>query len=241
MLLRPPPRNEWYNNKSRMYKIIGVLSVLCIVILYMLVFTSNDYNTSSLINMQQSKPATSSSSSTEVISISTHDKSLISDNNSEGSDSLFGPGEWVDLSPPLSRITLGRAGWAFIHQLAAMYPVAPTDQQRQAAENFINSLTVLYPCKMCRDNFADYVNKHPVDYTSRDTFTQWLCTAHNDVNKRTGKAEKDCSLDSIQKLWPSQLKASCECQINEIDSDSDDNTTESKKEGPIKGKEPKQN
>ncbi len=51
----------------------------------------------------------------------------------------------------------------------------------------------LYPCWTCADDFRAYVEKVPVRAAGRDDFGQWLCDAHNDVNRKLGKPVFDCS------------------------------------------------
>lgn len=136
------------------------------------------------------------------------------ENSDVGSKDVLSPGMWVDLQQPLSRITLGRAVWSFLHQTAAMYPQSATIEQQEAAKHLMMSITHLYPCKMCRDNFKEYVAAHPIPaLTSRYVWQEWLCHAHNDVNQRTDKSIVDCSQANLQALWPSELKASCDCQV----------------------------
>jgi len=157
-----------------------------------------------------------------VIGSNTNNDGVVAiDSSDVGMTPVFGPGVWVDLKQPLSRISVGHAAWAFIHQTAAMYPMNPTAEQQDAALHFTQSLAHLYPCKMCRDNFRDWLGAHPVDVTSQETWQRWLCIAHNDINKRTDKPEVDCSASVLAELWPAQLKASCDCQVETVNEPSE--------------------
>jgi len=40
---------------------------------------------------------------------------------------------------------------------------------------------------------------HPPDTSSRHNFSQWMCHTHNDVNRRLGKEEFDCS--RVDERW----------------------------------------
>jgi FAD-linked sulfhydryl oxidase len=51
----------------------------------------------------------------------------------------------------------------------------------------------LYPCWVCAEDFQDFMAKNRVRAESREEFGQWMCEAHNDVNRKLGKKEFDCS------------------------------------------------
>ena len=40
---------------------------------------------------------------------------------------------------------------------------------------------------------------HPPDTSSRHKFCQWMCHMHNEVNRRIGKEEFDCS--KVDERW----------------------------------------
>ena len=98
---------------------------------------------------------------------------------------------WADLTPPLSRESLGQATWAFLHTLAALYPTQPSAEQRRAANALLSSLSVLYPCPVCREHFSTFLQRQPPTVGSRVDLSHWLCTAHNDVNLRLDRAVSD--------------------------------------------------
>ena len=51
----------------------------------------------------------------------------------------------------------------------------------------------MYPCWVCAEDFQQYIKKEEVKATSRSEFGNWLCDAHNEVNKKLGKPVFDCS------------------------------------------------
>ncbi|KAK1267800.1 FAD-linked sulfhydryl oxidase ERV1 [Acorus gramineus] len=53
-------------------------------------------------------------------------------------------------------------------------------------------LSRLYPCKDCADNFKEILKTYPVQAESHAQFSQWLCDAHNIVNRSLGKPQFPC-------------------------------------------------
>lgn len=51
----------------------------------------------------------------------------------------------------------------------------------------------LYPCWVCAEDFQSYMKKEQVRVDGRSEFGNWLCEAHNEVNRKLGKKEFDCS------------------------------------------------
>lgn len=51
----------------------------------------------------------------------------------------------------------------------------------------------LYPCWVCAEDFQAYQKKDQVKVNNRAEFGNWLCEAHNEVNRKLGKKEFDCS------------------------------------------------
>ncbi|CAK7235415.1 Flavin-linked sulfhydryl oxidase of the mitochondrial IMS [Sporothrix eucalyptigena] len=90
--------------------------------------------------------------------------------------------------------TLGRGTWTLLHTIAAQYPTQPTLGQQADVRGFIGSLSRLYPCWVCAEDFQKFLAKSPVLATSRDEFGRWLCAAHNEVNEKLGKPQFDCNL-----------------------------------------------
>ena len=60
--------------------------------------------------------------------------------------------------------------------------------------SFVKLFSKLYPCWVCAEDFQAYIKKDPVKAGSRSEFGNWLCGAHNEVNKKLGKPVFDCSL-----------------------------------------------
>jgi Erv1 / Alr family len=62
---------------------------------------------------------------------------------------------------PLDKEELGRSTWDLIHTIAAYYPDSPSDADKEKARNFISSVSYLYPCEVCREDFKQSVADFP--------------------------------------------------------------------------------
>lgn len=94
---------------------------------------------------------------------------------------------------PTSREELGRATWVLLHTLAAQLPDTPTRQQRRDVRTLIDVLTRIYPCGDCATHWKHIVKAAPPKVDSRVEFEQWLCRAHNTVNRSLGKPLYNCN------------------------------------------------
>lgn len=89
--------------------------------------------------------------------------------------------------------TLGRSTWTLLHSIAAQYPEQPSRGQQSDLLSFVGLFSKLYPCWVCAEDFQGYLHRDAPKVGSRDQFGKWLCGAHNEVNRKLGKAEFDCS------------------------------------------------
>lgn len=88
---------------------------------------------------------------------------------------------------------LGRSTWTLLHSIAATYPETPSRTQQSDLLSFVGLFSKLYPCWVCAEDFQGYIAQNVPRVANRDEFGQWLCDAHNDVNKKLGKSQFDCS------------------------------------------------
>ncbi|KAF4468959.1 augmenter of liver regeneration [Fusarium albosuccineum] len=88
---------------------------------------------------------------------------------------------------------LGRSTWTLLHSIAAQYPEQPSRGQQSDLLSFVGLFSKLYPCWVCAEDFQGYLKRDAPKVGSRDEFGKWLCGAHNDVNRKLGKPEFDCS------------------------------------------------
>jgi hypothetical protein len=81
----------------------------------------------------------------------------------------------------LNREKLGHSTWYLMHEIAKQ-PSSPYFDQ------FIESLSHLYPCKVCRKHFQSNLKKYTLNQNSMS-----VCMFHNHVNYQLGKPEFNCS------------------------------------------------
>lgn len=124
------------------------------------------------------------------------------------SEAVHYPNDWQDITPPLSRQTLGHISWVYLHTMAALYPEEPTDEEQQHMNSFIRAFSFTYPCRVCSAHFRELLAEHPPIVSSRSGFAAWVCSAHNLVNERLGKDQFDCS--NIYTVYPNELP-DCGC------------------------------
>jgi hypothetical protein len=108
--------------------------------------------------------------------------------------------QFEERGPP-SKQEMGQAGWTLLHAMAANFPEAPTQVQRERAEAFLHALGHLYPCPVCAAHFRQFYEKRPIASSSRTALSMWLCAAHNEVNLRNGKEEYFCDLGVLDARW----------------------------------------
>ena len=81
--------------------------------------------------------------------------------------------------------------WATLHIVSLGYPDEPTYAEKRAAKEFFNALAHLLPCPVCRTHFSEILKASTIDswLDNRKSLTEWVWTAHNQVNVKLGKSE----------------------------------------------------
>jgi len=70
---------------------------------------------------------------------------------------------------------LGRATWTFLHTTAAYYPEHPTPEQQASMRQLVHHFAQWYPCQYCAEHLRAYLAQHPVDVSSSDALSLWMC------------------------------------------------------------------
>ena len=100
--------------------------------------------------------------------------------------------------PPDAR-ELGRATWTFLHTTAAYLPERLSPNQKRHASTLLEAVAALYPCRNCAEHMSSYLETNPLDTSSRESISKWLCNFHNEVNEILGKEKFNC--DRVQERW----------------------------------------
>jgi mitochondrial FAD-linked sulfhydryl oxidase len=104
---------------------------------------------------------------------------------------------------PLDLNELGNATWGLLHTMAAYYPQHPSLQKQETTKSFLTNLGEVFPCRVCGEDWKNVLETRPPIVTDQEKFSQWLCSAHNDVNERLGKPEFPCQF--VNQRWRAQM------------------------------------
>lgn len=102
---------------------------------------------------------------------------------------------------PADTALLGRSTWTFLHTTAAYYPLRAPPETQSNMLKLLSSLSFLYPCVPCAEDFQEKVQEHPPDVSGREGLSRWLCERHNEVNDKLGKETFDCDWSSLNRRW----------------------------------------
>ena len=91
----------------------------------------------------------------------------------------------------LEREIWGPHGWFFIHSVAFGYPENPSNLDKNNARKFIESLAYTIPCLKCQMHFRKNIKHLEPNLKSKYDFFKWTVDIHNEVNKDTGKLQKN--------------------------------------------------
>lgn len=90
---------------------------------------------------------------------------------------------------------LGRATWTFLHSMAAQYPKKASDADQTEMKSFLTIFSKVYPCWHCAEDFRAWISKkgNEPKVGGREELGNWLCVAHNEVNRKLSKPIFDCA------------------------------------------------
>lgn len=89
---------------------------------------------------------------------------------------------------------LGRSTWTFLHTMAGQYPIKANEQEQTEMKSFLNVFSKIYPCWWCAEDLQNWMSTkgNEPKVGGRDELGNWLCDAHNEVNKKLSKPTFDC-------------------------------------------------
>ena len=102
----------------------------------------------------------------------------------------------------MSPAVWGPIFWATMHIVSLGFPMAPSDEQKQGAIQFYESLAQVIPCPICKDHYKHFLTEMPPNVSNRDTLVEWVFTIHNKVNDQLGYRQLtfDEYIDSMRRL-----------------------------------------
>ena len=84
----------------------------------------------------------------------------------------------------------GPSLWHSLHTISFNYPIRPTKKDKVHYRNLILNLQHTLPCRYCRENLKRNLKAHPLrlcDMKDRNTFSKYVYTLHESVNKMLNK------------------------------------------------------
>lgn len=94
---------------------------------------------------------------------------------------------------PPDSAELGNSTWNFLHTMAAYYPSKASDDDKRSMGGLIEGLGKFYPCNECSSHLRKEIVKNPPLLDGNKELSKWFCDVHNEVNRRQGKPEFDCT------------------------------------------------
>jgi hypothetical protein len=90
--------------------------------------------------------------------------------------------------------------WSYLHTMSFNYPINPTESDKKHYREFILNLQYVLPCKYCRINLTKNLKRFPLtisDMKNRETFSTYVYTLHENVNKML-KKKSGLSYDDVR-------------------------------------------
>ena len=84
----------------------------------------------------------------------------------------------------------GPHAWKFLHYVSLSYPNNPTKEEKTKYKHFFELLSVVLPCSVCANHYAENYKKMPLTdeiLNDREKVIKWVIDIHNVVNEMKGK------------------------------------------------------
>lgn len=92
--------------------------------------------------------------------------------------------------------------WRYIHYSTKNFPALPTDEQKQDAICWVNTLFTKIPCTLCANNYSWYIVNSLVDEIVVDNviFFEFMVKFHNYINYK--KKQPQVSYAEANLMYP---------------------------------------
>jgi len=81
----------------------------------------------------------------------------------------------------------GSQMWTMMHTYSYLYPDNPTENNKNEAIHFYDSIEDFIKCGMCKENAKEFSKNNKVNVDTKDELIEWVLKFHNTVNKELGK------------------------------------------------------
>lgn len=97
----------------------------------------------------------------------------------------------------------GRDVWSGMHWIVAGYPSDPSIAEQLAAARYFQSVGLLLPCSVCRENYAIHTKDDPVEaHThSGEALRAWLLKLHNTVSRSINPTARTWTIEEMNRKF----------------------------------------
>ena len=86
-------------------------------------------------------------------------------------------------------VVFGPVTWESLHLWSTLYPINPTEAEKEDAARWIEMVFARLGCPSCVLHAFQYAEQNPVQLNSRSELIRWFHDFHNAVNKKLGKPQ----------------------------------------------------
>ncbi len=79
--------------------------------------------------------------------------------------------------------------WNMLHTIAVAYPDQPDADRQKSSLNYLHSMCENLPCPGCSHHCNEYLQTHPPQVGSNESFFAYTVDFHNEVNRRLQKEQ----------------------------------------------------
>jgi len=81
----------------------------------------------------------------------------------------------------------GSQMWTMMHTYSYLYPDNPTENNKNEAIFFYDSIEDFIKCGICKENAKEFSKNNIITVDTKDELIEWVLKFHNTVNKELGK------------------------------------------------------